>query len=297
MERLSIILNPRAGRGALREADALRAAFAAAATDIEVIPAAGAELDETVRRILDTRPAYLGVAGGDGTLSTAANRLAHTDTALLPIPLGTMNHFAQRYGIVSIDAAVHAWQQKRLRAISIGYVNNIAFINNASCGFYPHLVRHRERLEPLLPRPVANWVAGMRVLIRLPIMRLQLDTGDETHWVETPALWVGLGKGSLRLPQPGDATHGGDVLEIVAPLTQRRREIISLMTRTLFKLRRGAETPEDRALGVLHARAFTLDAPHRIDVGIDGEPHRLTGPLRFRYSGNSLRLLCLVAPA
>ncbi len=297
MERLSIILNPRAGRGAEREADALRTAFAAAATDIEVIPATGAELDETVRRIVSTRPAFLGVAGGDGTLSTAATRLAHTETTLLPIPLGTMNHFAKRHGITTVDAAVHAWQQKHVNAISIGYVNNIAFINNASCGFYPHLVRHRDRLEPWLPRVLANWVAGIRVLARLPVMSLQLDTGEETHWVETPALWVGLGRGSLRLPQPGDAAQGGDVLEIVAPLTQRRREIVSLMTRTLFKLRRGAETPEDRALGVLHARAFTLDAPHRIDVGIDGEPHRLAPPLRFRYSKQSLRLLCLVGPA
>ena len=69
------------------------------------------------------------------------------------------------------------------------------------------------------------------------------------------------------------------------------------MSRTLFKLKQGAETPADKALEVLHTGAFTLDSPHRIDVGIDGEPHRLRPPLNFRFHRDGLRVLCLVAPS
>ena len=72
--------------------------------------------------------------------------------------------------------------------------------------------------------------------------------------------------------------------------------IVALMMRTLVKLKRGAHTPEDRALDVFHAAAFTLDSPHRIDVGLDGEAYRLRPPLHFRFERHGVKVLCLVAP-
>jgi len=48
----------------------------------------------------------------------------------------------------------------------------------------------------------------------------------------------------------------------VTPTTQRRAQIIGLMLRTMVRLKRGEQTPEDRLLEVLHAPRFTLDSPH-----------------------------------
>jgi diacylglycerol kinase family enzyme len=90
--------------------------------------------------------------------------------------------------------------------------------------------------------------------------------------------------------------HEGDVLEIVTPTTQRRMASVALMMRTMIKLKRGAQTPEDRALEVFDTPRFTLDSPHRIDVGLDGEAHRLRPPLNFRFERRGLKVLCLVAP-
>jgi diacylglycerol kinase family enzyme len=68
------------------------------------------------------------------------------------------------------------------------------------------------------------------------------------------------------------------------------------MVRTMIKLKRGARTPEDRALEVFHAGRFSLDSPHRIDVGLDGEPYRVRPPLHFRFEPHALKVLCLVGP-
>jgi diacylglycerol kinase family enzyme len=275
----------------------MRAAFAAIGTEAEIQVVEGPHVKDVLRGVVSAQAPYVGVAGGDGTLSSAATVLAGQPTALLPIPLGTLNHFSQRYGLPSVEAAVHAWQRKRAHNVPVGFVNDVAFINNASCGFYPHVVRHRDSMEKVIPRNLANWLAGLLVLAKLPTMQLDLTIGSERRRLRTPALWVGLGRDSLRLPRPGDAEVDGETLEIVTPTAQRRTALVALMLRIIVKLKRGEETPEDKALDVLHTERFTLDSPHRIDVGIDGEPHRMRPSVHFRYERSGLKVLCLVAPS
>jgi diacylglycerol kinase family enzyme len=72
--------------------------------------------------------------------------------------------------------------------------------------------------------------------------------------------------------------------------------ILALMLRTMFKLKRGQETPQDKALEVFHAPSFTINSPHRVDIGLDGEPVRIRPPIHFRYAPNGLKVLGLVAP-
>jgi diacylglycerol kinase family enzyme len=296
VETLPVILNPGAGRGAEHEADAIVQAFAGVGTRAEVHVAEGAHVAELARRLTREHASFVAVAGGDGTISSAAAALSQSATALLPIPLGTHNHFAQRYGISSVAAAIGAWQRREAHVLPLGFLNDVAFINNASCGFYPHVVRSRDNLERVLPHRLAYWLAGIMVLARLPLMELTLVLQEHTRRLRTPALWVGIGMNSLRLPLPGDAQQEGAVLEIVTSTVRRRTAIIALMARTMFKLKRGEQTPDDSALEVFHAARFTLDSPHRIDVGVDGEPFRLRPPLQFRHEPAGFRVLCLVAP-
>src|SRR5687767_2646993 len=103
VKRLPIILNPGSGRGADREAEALRRAFAAVGTHAEIHVVEGPRVKDVVLGIATARTPAVGVAGGDGTISSAATALHGTDTALLPIPLGTFNHFAQRYGVPTVE--------------------------------------------------------------------------------------------------------------------------------------------------------------------------------------------------
>lgn len=293
---IQIFLNSSAGRGAASEKPALEEAFASAGARASIAVVDGPQLADAIRARAADGARVIGVAGGDGTISTAANAIAHTESVLLPIPLGTLNHFAQRYGLASIDAAVHAWSRSSPKPVHVGVVNDRIFVNNASCGFYPHMVRHRERLERVLPRKAAMWLAGSRVLFELPLMRLTVRTPTEVRELRTPALWVGIGRNSLRLPLPGDTEIEERVLEVVSGRADTRRRVVSLAFRLFRHLKKGLE-PREEHLDVLRAKDFILHSERPVDVALDGEPFLMRTPLEFAIRENALRILCLVAPA
>src|ERR1041384_3917331 len=53
-------------------------------------------------------PDCVAVAGGDGPLRGAAERLLGTGVPLLPIPGGTRNHFALAVGVSDLETAAKA---------------------------------------------------------------------------------------------------------------------------------------------------------------------------------------------
>lgn len=293
---LPIFLNADAGRGAALQRDAVRAAFEAAGARPLFFPLERTLTRELVCEQIAKGARTIAAAGGDGTISAIANVLAGTDAALLPVPLGTLNHFAKRYGITSVEAAVHAWKTAPPTQIHVGCVNDMVFVNNASAGFYPHMVRHRERLEIFLPRIPAMWLAGLRSFVELPMLHLEMKTATEHRVLKTPALWVGIGCNSLRLPVRGDAEIKSAVLEAVSGRAQTRLGILALAFSLLRHLRKGLE-PRDRRLDVVRAPCFTVRSSHSVDVALDGEPHRLGTPLNFSVREHGLRLIGLVAPS
>src|SRR5688500_17945285 len=128
------------------------------------------ELDgkEVKKQVVDAiesmaSPAFLAVAGGDGTIRCAAGVVAGTDLALLPIPAGTRNHFAKEVGIATLDEAAAAASGGTVTLIDIGEVNGEAFVNNANIGAYPRIVKERDahvkmkRLSKQTATIVATW--------------------------------------------------------------------------------------------------------------------------------------------
>ncbi|HUP88548.1 MAG TPA: diacylglycerol kinase family protein [Longimicrobiales bacterium] len=293
---LHIFMNPHAGRGAQAEGDALVRAFEAVGVRPVIEPVPGKELEHHIQEALKQGSTIIGAAGGDGTISAAANALAGTGATLLPIPMGTLNHFSKRYGITNIDDAVKAFQAQQKLAIAVGSMNDRVFVNNASCGFYPHVVRHRDNMERVLPRIPAMWLAGFKVLFEFPTMRLDVEFKNRKEHIHTPALWVGIGRNSLRIPEVGDADVEGRVLEVVSGRASSRRAVIHLSVRLLHHLRKGLQ-PQSPNLDVWRAREFVLDSDHKIDIALDGEAYRLKGPLTFRFLEAHLNVLSLVTPS
>jgi diacylglycerol kinase family enzyme len=111
---LPVLLNARAG--SRRRAELRRVARALADHGIRAVVEAVEphDLAAALQRLAG-RPA-VGVAGGDGTLRTAARALAGTGTALVPFPTGTLNHFARRLSIDTIEAAAQAFRASGLQA-------------------------------------------------------------------------------------------------------------------------------------------------------------------------------------
>lgn len=117
----------------------------------------------------ENTPRVLGVFGGDGSVSTAAQLAREAGIPLLVLPGGTFNHFARTAGIETVDDALEALGKGRgVRAdvaeLRFGDAPPITVINTASVGIYPDFVAERQRFQQRLGKWPAAVIAAVRVL-------------------------------------------------------------------------------------------------------------------------------------
>ena len=97
-----------------------------------------------VKRIseLVTPGAKVVVAGGDGTVGAVVRRLANTSCRIGIIPLGTFNNFATALHVpVALDDAIGVVQRGRARAVTLGHVNGVVFLEACALGLFGDAIR------------------------------------------------------------------------------------------------------------------------------------------------------------
>jgi diacylglycerol kinase family enzyme len=265
-----LIVNPHAGSE--RETpDALSAVI----PGLELRITEPGDLERELKQAVDARSEVVAVAGGDGTLRTAAGVLAHTSSTLLPVPLGTFNHFARALGIDTVEVAAQALEQGTPTKIDVGMVNDEVFLNNASIGWYAEMLHTRLRLTERMPRQLAKVVALLRHLPRAP--RFDVELGGRLY--KTWLVWVGNGRYDLRVGHLADrlsiTEHQLDIRILVADKRLAR-------FRAGFALLRGNVEMSD-ALERFTATAATFRVGRgAVAVGVDGDGIRVPAPLQFR---------------
>jgi diacylglycerol kinase family enzyme/membrane-associated phospholipid phosphatase len=152
-------------------------------------------LEEAVR---SGRARALGVAGGDGSVAAAAAVVVASDLPLAVLPAGTLNHFARDVGVRTLEAAAEAVVRGEAVEVDVAQVNGTPFLNTASIGSYPEVVRRRDALAGRLGRWTAMAVAAAQTLRRGTPVSLLLDGQPVSVWV----LFVGNGRYTPRGPAP-----------------------------------------------------------------------------------------------
>ncbi|TQM45553.1 phosphatase PAP2 family protein [Pseudonocardia cypriaca] len=161
------------------------------------LEAAVAEREEWVRAI--------GVAGGDGSVAAAATVAGRRHLPLVVVPTGTLNHFARDVGVYDTQEAVDATAAGEAVAVDLGVVDvhpgrgadplsdavvrQRHFLNTASLGSYPDLVRLREKWEGRWGKWPAFAAALVVVLRRAEPVRIKVDG----RWFSVWLLFVGNG--------------------------------------------------------------------------------------------------------
>jgi undecaprenyl-diphosphatase len=160
---LVMVSNQRSGDGLYDPADDLAAALPEAVV-LRAQP--NLDLDGQLDAAVQERDGWvraIGVAGGDGTVATAAAVAGRRGLPMVVVPTGTLNHFARDVGVYDLQEAVDATQAGEAVAVDLGLVEvhpgrgadpevDVVtrvryFINTASLGSYPDLVRLRERWQ------------------------------------------------------------------------------------------------------------------------------------------------------
>lgn len=152
-----LIVNPQAGSLLDRAITPEDIAERVRATGIEVELLTATDpsrLSELVDRAIGSDCDMVIVAGGDGTVNAAAQRVAGTDKTLGILPSGTLNHLSQDLGIPQeLDGAISVLSDGEPVEIDIGEVNGHSFMCSSVIGFASRLARQREhwrgRLNPV----------------------------------------------------------------------------------------------------------------------------------------------------
>jgi diacylglycerol kinase family enzyme len=250
------------------------------------------KLADVLRQSVSAGETRVLVAGGDGTIATAASALAGTPTALAVLPGGTLNHFARDHGIPTDPVeALKVATGGRVTAVDVGYVNDRLFINTSSVGAYVRFVETRDRLQRYLGYWAASLLAGLRVLGGLRTTRVTVEVGGEKRVYTAPLAFIAVGERTLVPPKLGrPAGVPGEALHVVIP---RGRRQARRFVRAFSRVDRGMSA-DGHQLGLDSALVdrVRLDlSRHTVKVAVDGEIARQRTPLEYRLEREVLNLV------
>jgi diacylglycerol kinase family enzyme len=251
------------------------------------------EIGDTVKALVEGGAKRVLVAGGDGTIGTAAAILVDTPAELAVLPGGTLNHFARDLGI-SVDAAEALdLDGQACRGVDVGMVNGRIFLNTSSVGAYVHFVRLRERLETRFGYRAASFIAACRLLFEFRRFGVEVEVDGARRIYRTPLVFIGVGERELQLPTLGNRVKDGR--RGLHVMIVRGNSAARLLAIGLAAVARGvdhvARTPEFESVIVDRCTINLHSSRH---VAVDGEVVELTPPLEFSLRRDALQVVCPV---
>jgi diacylglycerol kinase family enzyme len=272
-----------------RSAGAAREALNAAG-GFDVREVAPETLAAEVRRAISQGAQRVLVAGGDGSIGSAANVLSGTGVELAILPCGTLNHLAKDLGLpLDLADAAHVAAIGTATPVDAAIVNDQIFLNTSSVGAYVSFVRARERLERKLGYRIASLIAGVRMLFHMPTFNISLDADGRRRDYVTPLVFIGVGERELQFPALGARVENGRTGLHV--LVVRERSGGRAFTLGLAAAARGVKavswTP---ALDSFIVDSCTI-RPHVPRIGLDGEIVAVSSPREYRHVAGGLRVV------
>jgi diacylglycerol kinase family enzyme len=230
------------------------------------------------------------VAGGDGSVASAAGEVVDTDVELAILPCGTLNHFAKDLQLpLDLVKAARVATTGHGVAADAATLNGRFFLNTSSVGAYVTFVRARERLERQLSYRVASVVAAARLLARLPTFRISLHVEGMRREYVTPLVFIGVGERELKLPTLGARVAGGKPGLHV--MVVRRRSGARTLALALAAIARGVEAVARTPAMDTFLVSQCLIEPRMPIVALDGELVGANPPLEYRHLQGCLRVV------
>lgn len=284
-ERIPAFVNSDSGT-----AEGAREALATGSFDVHEVPAS--ELEKKIDEILATKPKRILIAGGDGSIRTAAQAVAGTGVELAVLPSGTLNHFAKDHGIPT-DLAEAA----RLAPAGIvinadaGRVGGKLFHGTSSVGAYVAFMRTREKLEPRLGYRIATIIAGIWTFFRMPTIAVELEIEGKKQTLRTPLLFIAVGEREVQLPTLGgripDGKRGLHVMVVRG--RKRARLFFMALDAVANGLKDASRQPELDSFIVDGCRIVMKRS--RVRIALDGEAETMDTPLEYRFERDILRVV------
>ncbi|ETX14331.1 diacylglycerol kinase [Roseivivax halodurans JCM 10272] len=291
--RVCVLLNTGSGDGdADDRARELEEAFDRYPTRFElrrVSPGVG--IAHACQRAMKDGFGTIAAAGGDGTIAGVAGQLAGSGRRLGIIPMGTFNFVARGLKIPeTVEGAVELLATGEARHLPVGEVNGQVFLNNASLGVYPSVLREREGTYKRWGRSriAAHWsVIKTFLTFRRPV-KMQVSVGGKTIRRKTPLAFVG--RSAFQLEHYGlegvDAVQRGEFALYLAPDSTRWE----LLMRAIRLASKGMEV--DRDFELITGTDIVIETSRRTQtLAMDGERFKMETPFHFRMHDQALHVV------
>jgi diacylglycerol kinase (ATP) len=249
-------------------------------------------LPETVREVLHEDSGYrlLVLGGGDGSVSSVVDFLAHHDVILGLLPLGTANDFARTLGIPSdIEGACQTIAGGKVVDVDLGLAGDY-YVNVASVGLG---VGATQALSPWLKKsagPLAYPVAAIKAFLsHEPFSaRLTFPDGDHEPVEYGRLLQVAVGNGRFYgggmvvAPESGIDDRS---LDIYAIEMGRHRDLIGVA-----RYLKSGDFIRSESVSHYCTERVRLETEPDLSINIDGEVVAKT-PQDFSMAHNALKVL------
>ncbi len=250
-------------------------------------------LPETVRDVLDDGSEYrlLILGGGDGSVSSVVDFLAHHHVVLGLLPLGTANDFARTLGIPSdIEGACQTIAAGKMVDLDLGLAGDNYFVNLASVGLGVEATR---ALSPWMKKsvgPLAYPAAAIKAFLsHEPFSaRLTFPDGDHEPVEHERLLQVAVGNGRFYgggmvvAPESGIDDRN---LDVYAIKLGRHRDLIGVA-----RYLKSGDFIRNESVTQYRTERVRLETDPELAVNIDGEVVTRT-PQDFSVAHNALKVL------
>ena len=253
------------------------------------------EIEKALKQAIDHGAKRILVAGGDGTIATAAALVARTDVELAILPGGTLNHFARDHNIpTDLGKAALVASDGHVIGADVGYVNDCVFLNTSSIGAYVTFVRDRERYEKHVGYRIASFLALIRTWSRLRTFTVTLELEGATRSYRSSMVFIGVGERELKLPTLGSRVKNGKPgLHVMIVRGSKRARLFAVALAGIAKGTKEAEKLPEFDDFIVESCRIDLTRSHAL-IGLDGELKEMRTPLDYRIERGALRLV--VAP-
>lgn len=283
--KLKAFLNAASGN-----ADPAREALTKAGFDLEEVQPR--EMEKRLKQEIDRGTKRVLVAGGDGTIATAASVLARNDIELAILPGGTLNHFAKDHNVpADLGQAALVAADGVVVGADIAYVNDCVFLNTSSIGAYVTFVRVRERFEKYVGYRIASFFALIRTWAGLRAFTVTLEVEGVKKNYRSSLVFIGVGERELRLPTLGSRVKNGKRgLHVMVVRGHKRARLFAVALAGIAKGTKEAEKLPEFDDFLVESCRIDLTRPHTT-VGLDGELKRMVTPLDYRIERDALHLV------
>jgi diacylglycerol kinase family enzyme len=285
---LKAFLNAKCGN-----AEGARAAIEKAGFELDAVEPQ--DIEPRIEQAIKSGTKRVLVAGGDGTIATAAALVARTDVELAILPGGTLNHFAKDHNIpTDLGKAALVASNGEVVGADIGYVNDCVFLNTSSIGAYVTFVRDREHLEKHVGYGLGSFLALIQTWSRLRTFSVTLEVDGVKKIYRSSLVFIGVGERELKMPTLGNRVKNGKRgLHVMIVRGGKRARLFAVALAGIAKGTKEAEKLPEFDDFLVESCRIDLTRSHAL-VGLDGELKQMSTPLDYRIDRDALRLV--VAP-